>query len=175
MLLLIPVKHFFGISLLFVLTLGLLLSWERAPETYELSSKEQQSESPQPQAGNYFLDTGTAGCPTKIEWKLAAQDACQGFMLQTSPGSHFDRVISFCKLNRGSQIKVQKTDYGSESTHVRVHSEAQMIKKKSVHKMRNGQQEAMLTTEDTLIFDQPGRFLWEHNRHGTGFSCLYRQ
>lgn len=157
-------------KVLFFLILGLQLAthqWSAAPE--QIIARAPQSVAPKPASiGHYFFVTGTDGCPKEIEW--SAQ--CGGFTL--SPADEGD-TQKFCNINKGAKVVHEEVEQGKKKILTYVTRKDNVIRKKETILLSNKETAVALEQEDTIIFDETGKFLWEHSQNRKGFSCLYSQ
>ena len=136
-----------------------------AVETSDFSSTSQE--------GAYKLVAGTDGCPPRIEWLSSHAEQCRGFSLNVTELNAGFRIEKFCNLNGGAKISQRTIQVGSERTRMAVTSSENIIQKKTSVTTITASGTRRSPQEDTLIFDEPGKFLWEHSRDRRGYSCLY--
>ncbi len=151
-----------------ILILGLHLSTQLMVAPKKIIERHPQSASASP-AGVYYLANGTDGCPAQVTWLVE----CQGFVLDGSASHSFPTVEKFCRINKGPKIAHEPVTYGSKKVLTEVVSRDNLIRKKDTTVFRHKGNSVALEQEDTVIFDETGKFLWEHSNNGKGFSCLY--
>ncbi len=120
-------------------------------------------------SGTYFLASGTDGCPSQVEWSRE----CQGFTLSPSESPLVTGTQSFCHINQGTKTSQLPSENGSKKLLTTVREEADVIRKIQSTVYSNHDGSISLSSEDTIIYDQTGKFLWEHSQNNRGFSCLY--
>ncbi|MEN0058592.1 MAG: hypothetical protein AAGB31_07140 [Bdellovibrio sp.] len=120
----------------------------------------------------YYLAAGTDNCPQQLQWTPACND---GFSLTVIASVQTADPEVFCSINRGPRVQQTRDGTLLQKRIQEVTRADNVIKKKQTLHLSQGHQNGMLTKEDTLIFDETGKFLWEQSRDGKGFSCLYSQ
>ncbi len=153
-------------SLLLFLILGLkfLTPWTAAPE--QVIARGPQSVAKPASVGLYSFVTGTDGCPREIEWSAE----CGGFVLSSTDGHDIQK---FCKVNKGVQVEKFPAEHGTKKVFTEILRQDNVVRRKAITVLATKTDSVTFEEEDTVIFDETGKFLWEHSKNQKGFSCLY--
>lgn len=131
------------------------------------ASRMPQSVAPTPASiGSYSFVSGTDDCPKEIEWRAE----CGGFTLNPEGSSESH---DFCNINKGKKTQHERVDQGRKKRQVEVSRKDNLISKTDITTYSDKGTSVALETEDTVIIDETGKFLWEHSEEGKGYSCLY--
>ncbi|WII73625.1 hypothetical protein QJS83_07030 [Bdellovibrio sp. 22V] len=158
----------FSVSILILGFFVLGLSLAPSPMTVERTP---QSVAKSP-AGIYYLVNGTDGCPAQVEWVTE----CQGFSLNTLNSSASASLLesqNFCDINRGPKVSREPMESGYKRILSDVSSKENVIRKTNTTVLVDKKHSISLFQEDMVIFDDTGKFLWEHSQNNKGLSCLY--
>ncbi|WP_415062867.1 hypothetical protein [Bdellovibrio sp.] len=155
-------------AFMIILILGLHISTQPWVAPEKSVKREPQSLNTAPN-GTFYLASGTDGCPSQINWLME----CQGFVLDTSGSHSLSEGQRFCHINKGPKVFRERLEYGTKKLLTEVVSKDNMIRKKETTTFSAKGNSVTLEQEDTVIFDETGKFLWEHSNNGKGFSCLY--
>lgn len=120
-------------------------------------------------AGRYYLVNGTEGCPAQMDWS----PQCDGFILNSIDNANITEAQKFCNINKGPKTTREKMDNGYKTLLVEVTRQENVIRRQDTTILVNKKDSASLYQEDTVIFDETGKFLWEHSQNRKGTSCLY--
>lgn len=121
-----------------------------------------------PQAGVYTLVTGTDGCAERVEWV----NECDGFVLNPVHDGAKLNPEKFCKVNKGksSQLVSANQKVVTQVSHIE-----HQIQKKETQVFFAKNESLELSSEDSIMIDTKGSFLWDHSKNNRGTSCIYKK
>lgn len=118
-----------------------------------------------PSEGVYYLVSGTDVCAGKVRLR----NDCGGFKLSVMD----EQDYAFCAINKGTTVDMSREGSALRKTSLEVKQEGLMIQRKETVTYTDKGDSLSLVNEDTVMFNAENQLLWEHSRHGQGFSCLY--
>ena len=123
------------------------------------------------QFGTYDLVTGFDGCPEKLK----LQPNCDGFTMSSLENDQVVEAYHFCAPNKGARNEKLPTSKGTKIRQTTLKQMENSFARIQLLVMKNKTETITLRTEDTLIYDETGKLLWEHRDElGQGSSCLYQ-